>query len=348
MDRDYPQFRVCVRSNTYNQKGYIVETMNGFTRQQTNFPFVCCIMDDASTDGEQEVIRKYVQENFDWGEGAVAYTSETDYAHIIYAQHKTNRNCYFVVIFLKENHFRLRKIKIPYVAEWRKLCEFEALCEGDDYWISETKLQKQVDFLDTHPNYSFCHTAFRFYYEETGEYKDFILQYSPTEAENNPYLLYRGGYRIQNLTVMYRRLPFNDIQMIDPQYMRGHFLMGDTQVWVMLLQKGFVGYLPEVTSVYRVHRGSNSRATTYAGQLRFNLSSSERKLYEVRHGYVKVPFTKYLQWRYHFLKVYVLMHPEYPQYKPLESYLLDRVVIKISEFPLFRRWLQGHLKSKAL
>ena len=348
MDRDYPHFRVCVRCNTYNQKNYIVETMNGFTRQQTNFPFVCCIMDDASTDGEQEIIRKYVQENFDWGEGAVAYTLETDYAYIIYAQHKTNRNCYFAVIFLKENHFQVKKAKIPYLSEWRGLCEYEALCEGDDYWIVDTKLQKQVDFLDTHPNYSFCHTAFRFYYEEKDEYKDHVLQYVPTEADNNPYLLYRGGYRIQTLTVMYRIKLFEAIQRIDPQYTRGHFLMGDTQKWILLLQKGYVGYLNDVTSVYRIHRGTFSRSTNYSGQLMFNLSSSERKLYEVRHGYVRVPFTKYLQWRIHFLKVYILLHPEFPQYKPLETYCFDRFVIKISEFPLFRRWLQHCLKSKTL
>ena len=348
MDREYPKFRVCVRCNTYNQKDYIQETMDGFVMQRTNFPFVCCIMDDASTDGEQEVIRAYLQEHFDLDDAAVSYTQETDYAHIVYAQHKVNRNCFFAVIFLTENHYRSKRAKIPYLTEWRKICEYEALCEGDDYWISDSKLQKQVDFLDEHPNYSFCHTAFKFYYEERNEYKDFVLKYLPTETENNPYLLYRGGYRIQNLTVMCRKALLNSIYQKDVLYLGGHFLMGDTQKWILLLQLGYVGYLQDVTSVYRIHKGSASIAKTYAEQLRFNLSSSERKLYEVRHGYVKVPFTKYLQWRIHFLKVYILLHPEFPQYKPLEGYWFDRFVIKISEFPLFRRWLQRYLKSKTL
>ena len=52
----YPDFTVCVRCMTYNQSKYIEDAMNGFTIQQTDFPFVCCIVDDASTNGEQLVI----------------------------------------------------------------------------------------------------------------------------------------------------------------------------------------------------------------------------------------------------------------------------------------------------
>ena len=55
-----PEFKVFVRCMTYNQSKYIVETMNGFTMQQTDFPFVCCIVDDSSTDGEQKIISKYL------------------------------------------------------------------------------------------------------------------------------------------------------------------------------------------------------------------------------------------------------------------------------------------------
>lgn len=53
-----PPFPVLVRCNTYNQSGYIVDALSGFSMQQTNFPFVCFVIDDASTDGEQEVIQK--------------------------------------------------------------------------------------------------------------------------------------------------------------------------------------------------------------------------------------------------------------------------------------------------
>ena len=145
---EYPNFKVCCRCFTFNQAKYITEAMNGFTMQQTSFPFVCTIVDDASTDGEPEVIRKYVEENFDFSEGSVAFHKETDYAHITYAQHKTNNNCYFAVLYLKENHYSQSKSKMGYLSEWRDMCEYEALCEGDDYWIDPLKLKKQFDILE--------------------------------------------------------------------------------------------------------------------------------------------------------------------------------------------------------
>ena len=132
---EYPKFKVTVSCMTYNQSKYITDAMNGFTMQQTDFPFVCTIVDDASTDGEQEVIRKYVEENFDFSEGSAAYSKETDYAFITYAQHKTNKNCYFAVLYLKENHYSQNKDKSPYLKEWRDGVEYMAICEEDDYWI---------------------------------------------------------------------------------------------------------------------------------------------------------------------------------------------------------------------
>ena len=155
---NYPNFKVCCRCFTFNQSMYITDTMYGFIMQQTSFPFVCTIVDDASTDGEQEVIRKYVDENFDFSEGSVAFNKETDYAFITFAQHKTNKNCYFAVLYLKENHYSkgMGKQKMSYLTEWRDMCEYEALCEGDDYWIDEMKLLKQVDVMDSNKECSIC------------------------------------------------------------------------------------------------------------------------------------------------------------------------------------------------
>ena len=82
---EYPKFKVTVSCMTYNQSKYITDAMNGFTMQQTSFPFVCTIVDDASTDGEQEVIRRYLEENFDLSECSVAFHKKTDCAHITYA-----------------------------------------------------------------------------------------------------------------------------------------------------------------------------------------------------------------------------------------------------------------------
>lgn len=151
---------VSVLCFTYNQSAYIKDALNGFVMQQTNFPFVVLVVDDASTDGEQEVIRKYIAEEFDLSDTSIAYEKETEYAYIQYAQHKTNKNCFMVAMFLKENHYSIKKPKFPYLTEWRDRVKYEAICEGDDYWIDPLKLQKQVDFLEMNPEYSMCfHSA---------------------------------------------------------------------------------------------------------------------------------------------------------------------------------------------
>ncbi len=107
-------FLVCVKRMTFNHHAYIEDAMNGFVMQETDFPFVCVIIDDASTDGEPEVIKKYFQENF-----SQLDTDETDDYVRTLGRHKTNENCYFLVIYLKYNHYSIKKSKMPYYAEYQ-------------------------------------------------------------------------------------------------------------------------------------------------------------------------------------------------------------------------------------
>lgn len=149
-------FKVCIRCATFNQALYIEDAMNGFAMQQTTFPYVCCIMDDASTDGEPEVILNYLQENFDLEDKSVVRNEETDDYVLCFAQHKTNKNCYFAVYFLKYNHYSIKKTKLPYFSKWQDSSKYIAICEGDDYWIDSHKLQLQVDFMESHKGYMMC------------------------------------------------------------------------------------------------------------------------------------------------------------------------------------------------
>ena len=65
MENTEYKYLVSVRCMTYNHAPYILDALNGFVMQKTTFPYVVQVVDDASTDGEQEVIRKYVAEQFD-------------------------------------------------------------------------------------------------------------------------------------------------------------------------------------------------------------------------------------------------------------------------------------------
>ena len=149
------KFLVCIRCTTFNQSAYITDALNGFAMQQTDFPFVTAVIDDASTDGEQEVIKAYVNEHFYHSEEKGYKQWETEDAYWTFACHKKNGNCHFVTVYLKRNLFRNPDKKNAVVKEWMN-SKYIALCEGDDYWIDPLKLQKQVSFLEAHPDYSMC------------------------------------------------------------------------------------------------------------------------------------------------------------------------------------------------
>lgn len=148
------KYMVGVCCTTYNHHGYIQNAMDGFSMQQTTFPYIVIIVDDASTDGEQEVIDSYIMNNFEVSPKSEYKNWATEDAYWTFARHKENTNCFFLAIYLKTNLFRDDK-KDFLIKEWFD-AKYIALCEGDDYWTDPKKLQKQVDFLEEHPDFSMC------------------------------------------------------------------------------------------------------------------------------------------------------------------------------------------------
>ena len=163
-------YHVCVRCMTYNQSAYICDTLDGFTMQWTSFPYVCVVVDDASTDGEQEVIKKYLSDHFEMEDKSVVRNEETiDYV-MSFARHKENQNCYFAVYFLKYNHYG-KKAKYPYFKEFQDAAKYLANCEGDDYWTEPRKLQIQYDYLEAHPHVVLSCHRYSIHDLKTGETK---------------------------------------------------------------------------------------------------------------------------------------------------------------------------------
>ena len=149
-------FAVSIDCKTFNQRRFIQDALDGFAVQQTTFPFLAIIIDDASTDGEQEVIESYMSGSFGQTDDSFIEKWETVDARWIYARHNKNSNAFFLAILLKKNLFRSAK-KGEIVNKWR-VAKYQAMCEGDDYWSDPLKLQKQVDFLENNPDYSLCFT----------------------------------------------------------------------------------------------------------------------------------------------------------------------------------------------
>ena len=270
-EKDY-QYKVCTQCFTFNQAPYIVETMDGFTMQETAFPVVTLVVDDASTDGEPEVIRNYLNLHFQ----EPYRIEETDYAYIICAYSKTNPNCNFVVFLLKYNHYSIKKTKMPYLKEWLDNAKYHAICEGDDYWLDPKKLQKQVDFLDRNPDYGVCHTGFEKYIQLTGT--RMAIERRCVDGWVT-YELLKGTFFIATLTTVIRS---SIMSKIDTSYSQQNFLMGDLPLWIELSRVSKIKYLPEEMACYRVLQNSASHSSSRLKQAIF-----QQNVYEIRQFFIE-------------------------------------------------------------
>lgn len=234
------KYEVLVKCMTYNQSIYILDALNGFAMQRTDFPFVCVVMDDASTDGEPEVIRGFLEQECAMDS---AEYSEIEDANIVIVPHKTNVNCTFAVYFLKRNLFYTDK-KGPMQAPWREKCRYEALCEGDDYWIDPEKLQKQVDLLNSRPDLSLCFHTVKVL-DTDGQIKDDMIT-RDVPGESTIYDLVEGNY-IHTPSVMFRL----DLTLFDEMQQMGRTYVGDYILWMLCAKRGNLLKISDPMAVYR-------------------------------------------------------------------------------------------------
>lgn len=128
---------VSIKCLTYNHEPYIEYALDGFLSQKTNFAFEVVVHDDASTDRTADIIRKY----------------EKKYPLIVKP------------IYQSENQYAKHDGTIRNIMQLKMRGKYIAVCEGDDYWTDESKLQKQIDFLEHNPEYVMCFTNFDFFYQ---------------------------------------------------------------------------------------------------------------------------------------------------------------------------------------
>lgn len=245
MEKGFPpkgQYKVFIRCNTYNQSQYIKDALKGFVSQQTRFPFLTCIFDDASTDGEQGILRNWINNHC---EPADITIYDHELAIILMAKDKENPNCTYAFHLLKRNLY-CKPEKREINKYWRNQCEYVALCEGDDYWTDPHKLHKQVDWLDNHPNcVMVCSDA-------TIETPTGNLDWHRYDQDCNipvKDMILGGGLFVQTATLIYRKSLLENY----PEYCKKCHV-GDypLQIWAAL--SGDVRYFAEKTATYRFQR----------------------------------------------------------------------------------------------
>ena len=134
---------------TYNHSEFIAQAINSILEQKVNFDYEILIGDDCSSDGTCEIVDSYAKK----------------YPNLI----KTIRS--------EQNVGALRNEKRLMEASQGK---YIAFLEGDDYWVDQFKLQKQVDFLEANPDYGLVHGDVNHYYQDSGK----TLYKVNTESQN--------------------------------------------------------------------------------------------------------------------------------------------------------------------
>ena len=211
-----PKIKVSVLCITYNHVNFIRQALDGFVMQKTNFPFEVIVHDDASTDGTTDIIREYAKK----------------YPDIIKP------------IFQTENQWS-KGVCFGPIYIWPKIQgEYVAINEGDDYWTDPLKLQKQVDFLDKHPDYSVCFHPVHVVWEDK-RMPDYLFP-SPKHRFHKTTLklsdLLKHNF-IQTNSVMYRWRK-NNLDCIPMG-----ILPSDWYMHLFHAQVGKIGFLPDVMSV---------------------------------------------------------------------------------------------------
>jgi glycosyltransferase involved in cell wall biosynthesis len=139
---------VSVYTATYQHGRYIAQCLDSILAQKTSFPFELIIGDDGSTDGTREICIRYAEKHPDI---IRLFLRDRKTSHLFDRNGKS--------VKLLNNVFCIRSCRGKYLAS----------CEGDDYWTDPLKLQKQVDFLEQHPEMAGCYHDTMVIHEDSDE-----------------------------------------------------------------------------------------------------------------------------------------------------------------------------------
>ncbi|MEH2352520.1 glycosyltransferase [Nostoc sp.] len=206
--------KVSILMITYNHENYIAQAIESILMQQTNFEYEVVIGEDCSTDNTRQIIIDY----------------QNKYPEIIR-------------LLLPDKNLGMHKNFIQTL----QACQgkYIAILEGDDYWTSSEKLQKQVDFLDKNLDFAICfHNVLVFWQDNS--YSPAIFLHNQPKTSTIENLLINNF--ISTPSVMYRA---GLVQKFPDWFYEQS--MGDWTFHILNAQHGKIGYIDEVMSAYRIH-----------------------------------------------------------------------------------------------
>ena len=211
---------VAIHCLVYNHEPYLRDCFEGFVMQKTNFRFVAIVHEDCSTDNSAAIIREY----------------EAKYPDIFRPIYETENQ------YSKPDGSLGRIMNAAIDATGAK---YIAMCEGDDYWTDPYKLQKQVDFMETHPECAVCFHPVMVHDQQTGEeYQDTLTKVPQITTIHD---LAKLSNYIHSPSVLYRYNP----EVSKKMSQLGKLGVGDYLSHMLYAENGNICKLPDYMAVYR-------------------------------------------------------------------------------------------------
>jgi glycosyltransferase involved in cell wall biosynthesis len=230
---------------TYNHAPFIRQCLDGFIMQQTTFPIEILIHDDASTDDTAVIIREY----------------EANYPELIKPIYQTE-NQYSKGVYVSQYNFS------------RTQGKYIAFCEGDDYWTDPYKLQKQVDFLESNPDYGICYTKVKEYSQKQ---KRFLRRTWGAPVSLKALII---GNVVPTLTICARtELILKYIEEIKPE--TKDWKIGDCPLLIWFIQNSKIYFIDEFSGVYRILVNSAVHKTSFEESIKVTHDSYDIRLFFV-------------------------------------------------------------------
>ncbi len=290
---DFAKPLVSICCTAYNHERFIEDALEGFLIQKTDFPFEILIHDDASKDRTAEIIRSY----------------EAAFPNILKPIYQT------------ENQYSQGK-KPGRLNSERAKGKYIALCEGDDYWTDEKKLNKQVSFLNKNIEYSACcHQSIIKYEDDNLESRLFRQNNADIYLNDlmSGRIFHTASFMFRSCIVKNNTAP-NDI------------LSGDRYLFLLCALFGKIRFLEDSMCIYRKHEGGISNWITY-DLLKQDLNIP-RYLSMINNDF---PKNKYLSFIHQTLI-------SYPKKIPFDKYIYHYAMYLILSFSTFPRNLKGIIK----
>jgi glycosyltransferase involved in cell wall biosynthesis len=215
---------------TYNHEEYIRQTVQSALDQKTTFPFEIVIGEDCSTDRTRDILLEMKLANPDK-----------------------------IRLLLREKNIGPQANQASTFDACRG--QYIAMLEGDDCWTDPTKLQKQVDALESHPHWSMCfHTTRRVYVDGSKEPELYPAVWDREEATIDD--LFESNF-MNTCSIVFRNGLFGPL----PSWHR-EITPGDWATSILNADRGPIGYVSGVMADYRIHSRGLWSQTKRANQLK--------------------------------------------------------------------------------